>query len=753
MKKQITLLLILQMAGLVGFAQFEFIRDSELEIIVDGISLQNAFVGGMTAPQFSRFDADFDGDKDLFVFDRDGNRKLIFLNNDPTPGVIDYTYAPELANSFPVLKDWALMRDFDCDGKEDIFTSFQSSIQVYRNTSNEVDGIQFELFSSQLQGEFNFGGGPTMLPLICLSIDIPSIKDYDGDGDVDIVTFTESATTIYFFENKSADNGDCSLLEFECTNRCYGMVAESSEDNLVYYGQEFADGMYCSFNVADPRATGAETRAARDGVHAGGTIVSIDLDDNGILDLVIGDVSFNNLTALYMEDAVDGQDSTFIVDDTFPALNANTIACDLQRFPAGYYEDIDNDGISDLIIAPNTRIQADDDEGVWLYLNDGTNTLPDFVFTQPNFLQDQMLDFGRGCYPVLFDQNGDGLKDLVVANKEYYMDVDVLPSQLALFLNTGTATVPQFTLEDLNWLDIPSYSLESIYPAFGDLDGDGDEDLVLGEETGIVHYFENTAGAGQPAVFVLETPAIQDIDVGQFATPQLFDVDNDGLLDLLLGEKLGVVNYLRNTGTATNYEFTQIQGAALDSLGGVVAENYLGINGYSVPNMVRDTDGTMYLFIANEKGNIQLYDNITGNLDGYFNEVSNFVGEIREGDRAACWIEDINGDDVHDLFYGIANGGLVFFVGDSEDNVWETNTASPDLGLYPNPATQETRVVLKRPSTGTLQVFDMRGRITYSKALNGEMSLIIPVSNWQQGIYLVEWIDRNERHVRKLVVN
>ncbi|MFT6411884.1 MAG: hypothetical protein ACJA15_002716, partial [Flavobacteriales bacterium] len=137
----------------------------------------------------------------------------------------------------------------------------------------------------------------------------------------------------------------------------------------------------------------------------------------------------------------------------------------------------------------------------------------------------------------------------------------------------------------------------------------------------------------------------------------------------------------------------------------------------------------------------------------YFNEVSNFVGEIREGDRAACWIEDINGDDVHDLFYGIANGGLVFFVGDSEDNVWETNTASPDLGLYPNPATQETRVVLKRPSTGTLQVFDMRGRITYSKALNGEMSLIIPVSNWQQGIYLVEWIDRNERHVRKLVVN
>ncbi len=746
MKKQFTLALILQMTSIFALAQFDVIRNSELEIIVEGITLQNAFVGGLTAPQISRFDADFDGDLDLFIFDRDGNRKLVFLNNDPTPGVIDYTYAPELANSFPALKDWALLRDFDCDGKKDIFTSFQSSIQVYRNTSNEQDGLQFELFSAQLLGEFDFGGGPTTLPLVCLSIDMPSIADYDGDGDVDIVTFTESATTIYFFENMSVDNGDCSLLQFECTNRCYGMVAESSEDNLLYYGQEFADGQYCAFNVADPRSQ-------RDGVHAGGTIVSIDLDDNGILDLVIGDVSFNNLTALYMEDAVDGQDSTVVVDDTFPALNANTIACDVQRFPAGYYEDINNDGVADLMLAPNSRISADDDNSLWLYLNEGTNSLPDFEFIQTNFLQDQMVEVGRGCYPVLFDQNGDGLKDLVLANKEYYMEVDVLPSQLALFLNTGTAENPTFTLEDLNWLDIPSFSLESIYPAFGDLDGDGDEDMVLGEETGLLHYFENTAGAGNPAEFTLNTPSIQGIDLGQFTTPQLFDVDNDGLLDLLVGEKLGLVNYLRNSGTAENFEFTQIQGIAGDSLGGAVAENYLGINGYSVPHMVRDLDGTLYLFIANEKGMIQLYNNINDNLDGFFDQISNFLGEIREGDRAACWVEDIDGDTIHDLFYGIANGGLVYFSGDQEDSVWETSNASPDLGVYPNPANAETRIVLKHSSTGSVNIYDMRGRTAYSKSLNGELSLTISVNGWQQGIYLVEWTDGSERHVRKLVVN
>ncbi|MDG2246558.1 MAG: T9SS type A sorting domain-containing protein [Flavobacteriales bacterium] len=748
MKKQITFTIVLSMLTVLMHAQFDIMRNEELVFMEDGETLENPFVGGLTAPQISRFDADFDGDLDLFVFDRDGNRKLVFINNDDTPGVIDYTHAPELSAAFPDVKDWVLLRDFDCDGKQDLFTGFQSSIQVYRNTSTEEDGLQFELYNAQLQAEFDFGGGPTMLPLVCLTIDMPSITDYDGDGDLDIVTFTESATTIYFFENKSVDNGDCSLLEFECTNRCYGMLAESTEDNLIIYGQEFVDEMFCSFNVADPRSNGE-----RDGVHAGGSLLSVDLDDNGLLDLIIGDVSFTNLTALYMEDAVDGQDSTVVVDDTFPAVNFETIAADVQRFPAGYYEDINNDGVSDLLIAPNTRIEADDDNSLWLYINEGTNTLPDFEFIQTDFLQSDMVEVGRGCYPVMFDQNGDGLKDLVLANKEYYMDVDVLPSQLALYLNTGTATNPEFTLEDTNWLDIPSLSIESIYPAFGDLDGDGDEDMILGEETGILHYFENTAGVGQPAEISLETPAIQGIDIGQFATPQLFDLDEDGLLDLLVGEKLGIVNYFRNTGTATDYEFTQMQGQALDSLGGVAAENYLGINGYSVPHMIKDTDGTFYLFVTNEKGGVQLYNGINDNLDGYFNDITPNLPVQREGDRAACWVEDINGDDVQELFYGIANGGLIFYQGDVDDSVFETTQASPFIGLYPNPTSGTTRVELQHASQGSIFVHDALGRNVEVIQLNGQTTVELDASQWQSGLYFVEWRDGTERHIRKLVIN
>lgn len=711
-------------------AQINFIRDLSLLVNANGNNLPNAWAGGLTAPQFSRIDVDLDGDKDLFIFDRDGSRKLVFLNTDPTPGAISYTYAPEYASAFPPLKEWALLRDFDCDGKEDIFTNFQSSIMVYRNISNAENGLQFELFSSQLYGTFDFGAGDTELPLVCLSMDLPIISDHDNDGDLDIITFTESATTLYYFRGTGMDNGDCSDLHFECVNRCYGMFNESTESNVVIYGDEFS----CPFQVADPRSEGSR-------LHAGGTLCDIDVDQNGIKDIIIGDVTYNNLILLVLEDAVDGQDSTAFADPTFPMNYSNSVAVDLRRFPAAFYEDINNDGVSDLLVAPNSRYDGDDDHSVWFYINNGQEDLPDFDFVQDNFLQDQMIELGRGAYPVLFDYDGDGLKDLVISNKEYYEDIDVLPSQLALYRNTGTADEPAYSLIDNNWLDIPSYGIESIYPSFGDLDGDGDLDLVLGEETGILHYFENTAGAGNEANFVLEQAAIADsqgtvIDVGQFATPQIFDVDNDGKFDLLIGEKLGLVNYFRNTGTTSFPLWTRFQGIAGDSLGGISATTYLGINGYSVPNMIRDSDGELHLFLGNETGTIQLFNNITNNLAGSFDVEPFGLDGFREGDRSAVWVEDINNDGKLDLFYGLLTGGLVYFDGDTEDYVPTVEQFEKDkLTAYPNPTNDQFTIVIPKDGIYAYYLFDGVGRIVQEGF--GSNQITIDATKLGAGIYTI----------------
>ena len=94
-----------------------------------------------------------------------------------------------------------------------------------------------------MTASFDFGSGASELPVICIGMDLPAIVDHDDDGDLDIITFTETATTLYRFQGQSP----CGL-ELTCTNRCYGMLEEAAENNALFIGDDFE----CSFNVADP---------------------------------------------------------------------------------------------------------------------------------------------------------------------------------------------------------------------------------------------------------------------------------------------------------------------------------------------------------------------------------------------------------------------------------------------------------------------------------------------------------------------
>ncbi|MGY8887813.1 MAG: hypothetical protein ACKVJY_02145, partial [Flavobacteriales bacterium] len=165
-----------------------------IPVVIDGDTLQNPWVGGLTAPQWSPIDFDFDSDEDLFAFDRDGSRLLAFERTDS-----GWKYRPEWVQGWPEIVDWCLLRDYDCDGRPDIFTSYQNGIYVYRNVTVDPNNPQFEPVATPLMASYDFGAGPDMLPVICLGIDLPAILDHDGDGDLDIISFTENSSTLYRF--------------------------------------------------------------------------------------------------------------------------------------------------------------------------------------------------------------------------------------------------------------------------------------------------------------------------------------------------------------------------------------------------------------------------------------------------------------------------------------------------------------------------------------------------------------------------
>jgi hypothetical protein len=81
-----------------------------------------------------------------------------------------------------------------------------------------------------------------------------------------------------------------------------------------------------------------------------------------------------------------------------------------------------------------------------------------------------------------------------------------------------------------------SFVEENSRPAFGDLDGDGDLDLLLGRKDGRLSYFENTGTALLPAFDSPVTDPFGLADVGDDAAPRLVDIDGDGDLDAFVGD-------------------------------------------------------------------------------------------------------------------------------------------------------------------------------------------------------------------------
>ena len=720
MKNHLLLIALAFVAITPAISQWEYgFALDQTPVISGNDTLMNPWTGGLTAPQWSPIDFDGDGDEDLFAFDRDGSRLLAFERNGN-----EWTYRPNWVKGWPELQEWCLLRDYDCDGKPDIFTSYQNGIHVYRNLTEDPEFPEFELVAAPLLASFDLGSGPDMLPVVCISIDVPAILDLDNDGDLDIISFTESSSTLYKYEGLSA----CGL-DMECTNRCYGMLAEASENNSLFIGDDFN----CSYNVADPRS---EMR------HAGGSITCLQLDNNGPLDLIIGDVTYPTAIAILLDDASDGQDSATFLDMTFPLETNGIEALDCARFPAGYHIDVDADGVKDLLFSPNTYLETDDDASVHFVKNNGTNNAPVWEIVQNDFLQEGMIDLGRGAYPVFKDLDDDGLIDLVVSNKERYEDIGVTPCDISFYKNTGTATAPEFTLVESESIDPAAYGIESAVITFGDYDGDGDNDAIIGDEMGRLHTFENISGQGNWPSFSVTGLSIADylgvtIDIQQFAAPQLIDINDDGLLDLVVGEKNGNLNLFQNCGTETNPAWCQyISPAFGEAWGNIYVDNALGINGYSVPTLVKDEVGIRIL-VANEVGTIQYFGIMSPDLETEYTELNSNILSESVGIRSGATIADINGDSKFDCIIGIQNGGMIYYSGnDSVDDIFETSSLASDLKIFPNPG--NTQLNWSSESLiESITVFNSRGQMIFNEEINYTRGNI-DTNDWPTGLYVIQ---------------
>lgn len=753
MSKAVITLIIL-FTGISGSAQFGFQRYDTIDVVKSSVQKLYPWAGGMDYCQFSNIDLNYDGTEDLFVFDRTCNKVLTFIQTG-APGTPNYIYAPEYESQFPDdLHDWVLLVDYNCDGKKDIFSYAIGGTRVWANTGNSGSGLSFvqtsQILKTWLWGSYGY--------IYTSSVDIPGILDIDGDGDIDMLSFSVGGTTVEYHKNLSMETyGICDSLLYETKNRCWGRFKENGSTNALTLWDTLSDPcdedpLMIEEMVVPYRPEINEDR------HSGSSILALDMNGNGVMELVLGDISYPGMILLNNSGTTPNTNSG--MDAQFSGFPLSSVPIDITIFPAGYHVDINNDGIRDLMAAPNSKIGSENRIGSWYYENMGSDNVPDFQFVKDDFLQGDMIDQGSGALPVFFDHNGDGLKDLLVSCHGQFDTVSGnQKSRISYYENTGTAGNPEFTFITDDYQNISQMGIGTslvFYPTFGDLDGDGDEDMILGEYSGYCYYLENTGGAGNAAIFntfiLLNDDTATPIFDGTYAFPSLVDLDRDNDIDLVIGRRNGKLFYYENVGTTSSYSFQLIT----NELGAVDVSEYWTIEGHAIPQFV-DVDTNYHLILGAKNGYIHYYDNIDGNLSGSFTLIDSTLEDIHIGTFSAPTIYDVDNDNRFELVLGNQRGGVALYKSGiiSDIGIYE-NEVVYEFGLYPNPADESFIVDLKGISENELvqlkiTIYDLSGRLV--QTINPSSDLIIINSDdMSNGTYLVEVRGDNGVSYKKIVI-
>lgn len=286
-----------------------------------------------------------------------------------------------------------------------------------------------------------------------------------------------------------------------------------------------------------------------------------------------------------------------------------------------------------------------------LYVNPASlSGTADVVWTDKN-TWDAGADLGSEIGLSFADIDGDGDYDLFIGNDS---------SGGNAYENVGSASAPSWTANS-GW-NLPDAGTTPD-ATFGDLDNDGDLDALVGISVGTTVAYENTGSVSSPTWAAKATWNI--VDVGSNAKPFLADLDNDGDLDVMVGEDDYIANAFENTGSASSPTWTSRSGWNLPNVGN---------GGRNAPSLVDlDGDGDLDAMVGTAAGTIVGYENTrdetaptwTANTGWNAPDVGAYV---------STGMADLDGDGDYDLMLGPNNGLAVAYentgsVGSGSGNV------------------------------------------------------------------------------------
>jgi len=714
MKNLVFLFLLLFSAQILGQGlQFKFNQDINVSN-GKGI-LKNPWAGGLNAVQFAQMDLNGDGIEDVLAFDRTNQKVFTYVNKSILGGVISLVYDPTYEKYFPSVENWLIVSDFNGDKRKDLFTSTSAGVKVYRNIS-VGSNIKFEVVSEALFSE----GFSSKINLYVAASDIPAIGDLDGDGDIDILSFEPAGHYLEFHKNMSVEKTGQMGLQFQKVGDCWGNFIHNDCRDILF-------GVPCNGSGNSSIASNSILSPYQT-MHTGNSLSLLDLNMDGIKDLLFGHVTCSNL--VYLQNFGSLNLANFLKAD-FDYPNKNPVS--VPSFAAAFPLDLNGDGQMELLTSTNAANNGG-------YVQDFQNSVSlfqfekgDWVLKSKNFLQSEMIDEGEGASCVWWDGDQDGDLDLYVGNAGIRGPTGVRAS-IFYYENVGTYLKPEliFKTDDFGGLSkLPQGT--DIHLSLADLISSGRRQLIISIQTFL---------GPEIKYFVSNTSEIKQFSIAGLASgdrPLFADVNQNAKLDLLVLEKSGRIR-------SYDESFSKILSA---DWGGFSKKTDWVLQSFALADA--DLDGRLDFIGMDKLGRLHV-----GTLDPktafiQWQSDANFES-FNFGQKALISASDWNQDGLMDISVGLATGGVQLLQNKFMSEL-STNIENSLLQIWPNPSKEYIQIMTNE--NGTYELIDIAGKkLIANVQLEKFYPARLDLSQIPRGIYFIKFTSsKNQISLKKLVVD
>jgi hypothetical protein len=654
-------------------------------------------------------DIDNDGDNDLVLSDRNNN--LYYFKNMGTNSSPEFSYQTGSDSPFDGLvtnndESQLALVDIDDDGDLDLIAGPGETQYFYNASPYEAGYGKISYFKNtgtiSAPAFQNQTGTDNPFPVLSyLSYGAGfAMADLDADGDLDYLIFHAYDGDSYFYlNNGTASSPSFSLVTFSSP------IPDIGSTLTEYYG-------YVQF---------------------------VDLDNDGDLDLTVS--SYYNEPLYYKNNG-----TAAVPLLTLQSGTNNPFVGEWGEIekPAHTFADLNNDELKDLVMAVG-------DETYFVY-NTGTASAPKFQ-TPTRLDNEPIITFA--------DIDDDGDLDMIVGTKY----------DLELYRNIGTDSKAQFLLEigssnPFNSIGSGEYSGGyNLSPTFADLDADGDLDLALGKSYGIVEFYYNNGSASSPSFNIAATGTsnpFEGFSFNDYPSPAFGDLDGDGDADLLVADEDGNHIYYVNNGTTSAPDFTEQTGTgtpfdnALESYlnakptfadvdGDGDLDMVVGVrtNSYYTNYTLYNNSGALYYYQNVSTTSTASFERVTGSGNPFENIVN-----LEFQNKLSPAFADLDNDGDLDLFVA-DNDGTVWFVENTTENSGPpTNVAkaanisfAAAVEAFPNPTQGNLQYKLDDAIGAAMQVrvLDLSGMVVYSEeVVNSGNAQELNLSQLDAGVYILQ---------------